>query len=215
MPPSETLLAFAAATLLFAYMPGPAILYTAAQTLARGRRAGLLAAIGIHCGGYLHVAAAALGLSAILLHVPEAYAAVKLAGAGYLVWLGVQMMRRRVDFSALPALQEGRSARRAFFGRAFFESIAVEVLNPKAALFFLAFLPQFVDPAATLPVWAQFLVLGTLVNLAFSSADLLTVALTARILGRLRRSSVLQRLFRLAGGGLLVALGLRLGFSER
>ncbi|MEX0760628.1 MAG: LysE family translocator [Tistlia sp.] len=209
MPPIETLLAFAAATLLFAYMPGPAILYTAAQTLSRGRRGGLMAAFGIHCGGYLHVGAAALGLSAVLLHVPEAYATVKLAGAGYLVWLGVRMMRRPSD-AALPPAVAGRSASRAFL-----ESVLVEVLNPKAALFFLAFLPQFVDPAAGLPVWAQFLVLGTLVNLAFSSADLATVALTDQILARLRRSGGLQRLFRLAGGGLLVALGLRLGLSER
>ncbi|SMF33768.1 Threonine/homoserine/homoserine lactone efflux protein [Tistlia consotensis] len=209
MPPVESLLAFAAATLVFAYLPGPAILYTAAQTLARGRRGGLRAALGIHCGGYLHVATAALGLSAILLHVPAAYAAVKLAGAAYLVWLGLQTMRRRIDLSALPAVA-GRSARRAFL-----ESMLVEVLNPKAALFFLAFLPQFVDPSAGLPVWAQLLLLGTAVNLTFSSADLLTVALTDRVLAGIRRSEGLQRLARWAGGGLLVGLGLHLGLSER
>ncbi len=209
MPPTETLLAFAAATLLFAYMPGPAILYTAAQTLSRGRRGGLLAALGIHCGCYLHVAAATLGLSAILLHVPEAYAAVKLAGAAYLVWLGLAMIRRRGEgagFVPPPA----KTARRAFL-----ESMLVEILNPKAALFFLAFLPQFVDPAAALPVWAQFLLLGTVVNLCFSSADLVTVALTDRVLAALRRSGGAQRLLRLAGGGLLVALGLRLALEER
>lgn len=209
MPSVETLLAFAAAALVFAYLPGPAILYTAAQTLARGRRGGLVAALGIHCGGYVHVSAAALGLSAILLHVPAAYAAVKLAGAAYLVWLGLQTILRRVEVAELPSVA-GRSARRAFL-----ESMLVEILNPKAALFFLAFLPQFVEPGAGLPVWAQLLLLGTAVNLTFSSADLLTIALTDRLLATLRRSGGLQRLARWAGGSLLIGLGLRLGLSQR
>lgn len=209
MPSFESLLAFAAATMLFAYVPGPAILYTAAQTLARGQRGGLMAALGIHCGGYVHVMAATLGLSAVFLHVPEAYAAVKLAGAAYLVWLGIQMVRRRLDLGALPTLQR-KSAQRAFL-----ESVLVEVLNPKAALFFLAFLPQFVEPSAGLPIWAQFLILGTIVNLAFSSADLLTVTLTDRVLGSLRGSPTVQRVARFAGGSLLIALGIRLGLSER
>ena len=92
----ETLVAFATLTLLVAYFPGPALLYTAAQTIAHGRRAGLMAMLGIHLGCYLHVFAAAFGLSAVFKHVPELYMAVKIAGAIYLVWLGIGMIRARL-----------------------------------------------------------------------------------------------------------------------
>jgi threonine/homoserine/homoserine lactone efflux protein len=208
MPLLDLMLAFLAATAVFAYMPGPAMLYTSAQTLARGRRAGLMAALGIHVGGYLHVTAAALGLSAIFRHVPEAYLALKLAGAGYLIWLGIGILRRRRDTGAAPMVA-ARSARRAFF-----ESVSVEVLNPKAALFFIAFLPQFVDPAAGLPVWAQFLVLGTIVNLAFSSADLVCVLLASSVVARAGRSGLAERVTRLLGGSLLIGLGARLALAR-
>lgn len=204
MPSYELLLAFAAATAVFAYMPGPAMLYAAAQTLARGRRAGLMAAAGIHLGGYVHVIAAAFGLSAIFELVPEAYLAVKIAGAVYLVWLGIGIIRRRMDGAHVPGVAV-KSARRAFF-----ESITVEVLNPKAALFFLAFLPQFVDPAAALPVWAQFLILGTIVNAVFSSADLVCIALASTLVRRIKNGGWGERLARWTGGSLLIALGLRL-----
>jgi threonine/homoserine/homoserine lactone efflux protein len=208
MPPYDLLLAFAAATTVFAYMPGPAMLYTAAQTLARGRRAGLMAALGIHLGGYAHVTAAAFGLSAIFRLVPEAYLAVKIAGAVYLVWLGIGMIRRRMAGAHVPGVAV-KSARRAFF-----ESVTVEVLNPKAAIFFLAFLPQFVDPAAGLPVWAQFLILGTIVNLAFSSADLVCIMLASSMVRRLKASGWGERLARWTGGALLIGLGLRLALDR-
>ena len=208
MPPLDLMLAFLAATAAFAYMPGPAMLYSSAQTMARGRRAGLMAALGIHLGGYVHVSAAALGLSAIFRHVPEAYLAVKLAGAVYLIWLGIGILRRKEAPGAAPHIS-AKSARRAFF-----ESISVEVLNPKAAIFFIAFLPQFVEPAASLPVWAQFLVLGTIVNLAFSSADLVCVFLASSIVARVRRSGLAGRFMRVMGGSLLIGLGARLAFAR-
>lgn len=209
MPPLELMLSFAAATVLFAYMPGPALLYTAAQTLARGRRAGYMAALGIHVGGYVHVGAAALGLSAVFRHVPEAYLAVKLAGAAYLVYLGFGILFRKQEQKALPNFS-AKSARRAFV-----ESIGVELLNPKVALFFLAFLPQFVDPAAALPVWAQFLVLGVVVNLTFSSADLVCVALASAVVSRARRTGLAERIVRIAAGSLMVGLGAKLALSHR
>ncbi len=204
MAPTEILLSFAVATAIFAYMPGPALLYTAAQTLARGRRAGYMAALGIHLGGYVHVIAATLGLSAVFRHVPEAYLAVKLVGAAYLIWLGIGILRRKPEPHALPHFS-AKSARRALV-----ESIGVEVLNPKVALFFLAFLPQFVDPGASLPVWCQFLVLGTIVNLTFSSADLVCIALASAVVARARRSGLMERIFRYAGGSLMVGLGAKL-----
>ncbi|MBM3546675.1 MAG: LysE family translocator [Alphaproteobacteria bacterium] len=209
MPSLDLLLSFALATLVFAIIPGPAILYTAAQTLARGRRGGLLASLGIHIGGFVHVIAAAAGLSAVLELVPDLYAAVKLVGAAYLVWLGWTLVRQRFDPAALPEVRD-RDARRAFL-----ESILVEALNPKAAMFYLAFLPQFVDAGAVWPVWVQFLVLGWVVNLTFSIADLVTVALTDRLLTSLRHSQTGARLLRVTGGATLMGLGLHLATSRQ
>ncbi|SON53630.1 Leucine efflux protein [Hartmannibacter diazotrophicus] len=202
MPSFEVLLAFFLATAVFAYIPGPAMLYAAAQTVARGRRAGLMAALGIHIGGYAHVFAAAMGLTVLFHAVPPLYAAVKLAGAGYLVWLGVQMIRRRNSASVEETRGAVSSPRAAFV-----QSIFVEVLNPKTAVFFLAFLPQFTDSAAGLPVAGQFLILGTVVNLMFSSADIVCVLLAGAILDRLRRSGGAQRIARYLGGGILIGLG--------
>jgi threonine/homoserine/homoserine lactone efflux protein len=204
MPPFETLLAFFAATALFAYMPGPALLYTAAQTIARGRRAGFLAALGIHMGCYVHVFAAALGLSAIFSVVPSLYFALKLIGGAYLIFLGVQMIRARAESGAIPNLTQ-KSGRRAMV-----DSFLVEVLNPKVAVFFIAFLPQFVSPDAALPVWAQFLILGTIVNFAFTSADIVTVLFASEVKKHFTRQSRMQAITRWAGGSLLVGLGLKL-----
>jgi threonine/homoserine/homoserine lactone efflux protein len=204
MPSLDLLIAFAAATAVFAYFPGPALLYTAAQTLARGRRAGFMAALGIHVGCYAHVAAATFGLSAVFRHVPELYAAVKIFGAFYLIWLGIGMLRGKTA-GAEPATLAPKTARRAFF-----ESITVEILNPKVAIFFIAFLPQFVDPTAGFPVWLQFLILGTIVNFAFSSADIVTVLATSTVMRRLRSDGPGLKFVRLFGGSILIGLGVKL-----
>ena len=208
MPSLEYLLPFFVATVLFAYMPGPALLYTAAQTLARGRKAGFMAALGLHLGGYVHVTAAALGLSAIFTHVPELYTLVKLLGAGYLVWLGICFIRQKDTVEQLPQVK-ARSAWRAFL-----QSITVEVLNPKTVIFFIAFLPQFADASASFPLWVQLLLLGTLVNLAVTTADIVAVLLTDRVLRSMRRSVRAVRLTRVIGGGILVALGTCLALAE-
>ena len=210
MPATEILLAFLAATAVFAYMPGPAMLYAAAQTVARGRRAGLMAAFGIHLGGYAHVVAAAAGLSVLFHAVPVLYTLVKLAGAAYLVWLGVRLIAQAGQPSATMPRVEAKPRRPAFL-----ESIAVEVLNPKTALFFLAFLPQFTDPSAWLPIWTQLLLLGTIVNLMFSSADLICVLLAGTAIERLRRSSRAQRIARRTGGAILIGLGANLALHRQ
>lgn len=204
MPGLDLLIPFAIATAVFAYFPGPALLYTAAQTLARGRRAGFMAALGIHLGCYLHVFAAALGLSAILQYVPELYLALKLVGAAYLIWLGISMWRRRA--AAGDALEFPSKTTK----RALLESMIVEILNPKVALFFIAFLPQFVDPSAGLPISLQFLVLGVIVNFAFSSADVMTILLADHVAGYLKRSGHGTRIIQRLGSGVLIALGVRL-----
>ena len=200
----ETLLAFATLTLLVAYFPGPALLYPAAQTIAHGRRAGFMAMLGIHLGCYLHVVAAAFGLSAVFKHVPELYVAVKLAGALYLVWLGIGMIRAKLGGADALATPQ-KTVRRALI-----DSFIVEVLNPKVALFFIALLPQFVDPAGALPVWAQFLILGTIVNFAFSSADLITVLGASAVIRTMRTRKAGFAFGRWLGGSLMIGLGVKL-----
>ena len=200
----DTLLAFATLTLLVAYFPGPALLYTAAQTVAHGRKAGLMAMLGIHLGCYVHVMAAAFGLSAVFKHVPELFMAVKLAGAAYLVWLGIGMIRARLK-DAEPVIREAKTVKRALL-----DSFVVEILNPKVALFFIALLPQVVDPAAGLPVWAQFLILGTIVNFAFSSADLVTVFGASMVMKMMRASKACFGFGRWIGGSLMIGLGVKL-----
>ncbi len=202
----DILTAYFLAALLFAYMPGPALIYTAAQTMARGRRAGLMATLGLHLGGYVHIIAATLGLSALFELVPTLYTALKLVGAFYLIWLGISVIRQKMTApQATPATPSPKTARRAFV-----QSIIVEVLNPKTVLFYVAFLPQFVDPSGAFPIWVQFLVLGTILNAMFGSADLVAVFLTDRVLSGFRRSSWKERLTRYFGGSILIALGARL-----
>jgi threonine/homoserine/homoserine lactone efflux protein len=203
----ELLFGFAVATAIFAYVPGPAILYAMAQTMALGRRGGLMAALGMHLGGYAHVVASAFGLSALFSYVPELFLVVKIGGALYLVWLGIDMIRKRT-VEAMPMI-ERKSGRRAML-----ESIAVELLNPKTALFYLSFVPQFVDPAGAYPVSVQFLILGVIVNLAFSSADLVVIVFTASLSRRLKQDQCLARALRVMGGSLLVGLGARLAFER-
>jgi threonine/homoserine/homoserine lactone efflux protein len=205
MPSTELFIAFLITTTIFAYIPGPAMLYAAAQTLARGRWSGLMAALGIHLGCYMHVIAAAAGLSVLFHAVPMLYMAVKFAGAAYLIWLGIGLFRARTEGGTTVPGITTKSGRRAFF-----ESITVEILNPKTAIFFVAFLPQFIDPSAAFPVWVQFVLLGTIVNLIFSSADIVCVVLAGALIIKLQRSSRAQRLMRRAAGALLVGLGAHL-----
>ncbi|MEM6709476.1 MAG: LysE family translocator [Pseudomonadota bacterium] len=208
MADAETLLSFFLATALFAYVPGPGMLYTTAQTLARGRRAGLMAVLGLHLGGYLHVFAASAGLAVVLRTLPTAYLILKLLGAAYLIWLGISFWRRASDALALPDTAALETASQ----QSFWQSVVVEILNPKTALFFVAFLPQFADPSAALPLWAQLVVLGTLVNVMFSSADLLCVWLAQGLARRLPVAATAGWLKR-GAGCVLILLGARLGTS--
>lgn len=209
MPPTETLLAFLTAAAIFAFVPGPGILYAAAQTMAGGRAAGLMGTLGLATGGYLHVIAAAAGLSVVFHAVPPLYTAVKLVGAAYLVWLGISMMRAKA-FGAEGAPAVARKTGR----QAFIDGVTVEMLNPKTAMFFLAFLPQFTDPAASLPVWAQLLVLGSVVNLMFALADVVAVLLAGGVIARVGRAGRVQQAVQRVSGGVLVALGLRLALQK-
>lgn len=202
-----TFLLFLAAACVIALSPGPGIFYVAARTLADGRATGLASSLGTGLGGLVHVAAGAIGVSALIMASAEAFALLKIAGAIYLIWLGLKTAREAgVDIVA--------TARGVRASRAFRDGIVVEALNPKTAAFFLAFLPQFVDPAAG-AIWLQFLGLG-LVSVTLNTAvDVVVVVTAARARSMaLARPSLLRRLR--TGAGLAIAgLGLSLLFARR
>lgn len=202
-----TLALFFATALAIAISPGPGIFYVAARTLAGGRSEGLASSFGTGLGGLVHVAAGAVGVSALVMASAEAFTLLKLAGAVYLVWLGIKAIREaRRPFEATP-VTTGTA-------RAFREGILVEALNPKTAAFFLAFLPQFVDPAAG-PVWLQFLLLGLISVTLNTAVDVVVALLASRARSiAVGRPALLRRL-RTAAGGLIATLGLALLFARR
>jgi threonine/homoserine/homoserine lactone efflux protein len=184
--------------------------YTAAQTIAHGRCAGWLSAIGFLLGGFVHIAAAAFGMAILLKTVPVLYVIVKFLGATYLVWLGISY------FIGLSKTNSAAStAGRRSNGKALRDSIIVEVLNPKTALFYVAFLPQFTDISAALPAWAQVLILGTIVNFVFSVTDAICIELSGAITKRLLMSQRAARLAQRVGGSILIALGVKLAISPQ
>ncbi|MEM9754481.1 MAG: LysE family translocator [Pseudomonadota bacterium] len=206
MPSLDLMLAFFLAAAVFAYIPGPGMMYAAAQTIAGGQQAGWRAALGIHLGGYVHVVAAGLGLAVLFEIVPILYVILKLLGAAYLIWLGLGLIFRQAATAKDMSGSTGRAA--------FWQSVTVEVLNPKTAIFYLAFLPQFTDPAAGLPIWGQMLILGTIVNVMFSSADVICVLLSDKVAAMFRRSGSTLAIGRRLGGGILVALGARVALDR-
>ena len=210
MPSSDLLIPFFVATVVFAFVPGPGMLYAAAQTIAGGHRAGWLSMAGLHIGGYAHILAAAFGLAVMLEAVPALYAIVKFVGAAYLIWLGTKLFR-----STQPVVVSAVQPELITRNRALRDSIVVSVLNPKTALFYLAFLPQFTDVSAPLPVWGQIFVLGTIVNFMFSVTDAACVLVSERMTKLLIASQAANRFARRIGGGILVALGVNLAVSRQ
>jgi len=201
VPDLSTLAFFCAASLALAVVPGPAVLYIVAQSVDQGRLAGLVSALGIATGGLVHVAAATVGLSSLLASSATAFTVVKYAGAAYLVILGIRRLltRETIDDEIARAPRTRR--------KLFVDGVVVNVLNPKTALFFIAFLPQFVDPdagAATLQIFA----LGLIFALIALSSDSLW-ALAAGTAGAwLRRSRWYLGVKRWVTGLVFVGLGL-------
>ncbi len=197
---------FLLAALVIAAVPGPGIFYVAARTLSGGKRAGIASTFGTALGGLVHVIAGGLGVSAIILASAELFAALKFVGALYLVWLGVRTFREARDLLPQQAVAVGAQ-------RVFREGVLVEALNPKTAAFFLAFIPQFLDPAGYIAL--QFITLG-LISVALNTlADVVVVmmAATARA-GLTRNPNSLQRLRQ--GSGLFIAgLGISLALARR
>ncbi|MFI7638713.1 LysE family translocator [Nonomuraea sp. NPDC049400] len=199
MPDISTLALFCAATLGLLVVPGPAVLYIVTRSVSQGRGAGLISVLGVHTGSLIHIAAAALGISALLAASATAFTIVKYVGVAYLLWLGVRKLMRR-DESEEPVELPVQSKRRLFW-----EGFVVNVLNPKTAIFFLAFLPQFTDPDLG-PVGPQILLLGVLWLVLGIASDGAYAMLSSALAGRVRRSARARR--RLDVGSGLVYLGL-------
>jgi threonine/homoserine/homoserine lactone efflux protein len=200
MPDTASLAVFVVAALALLAVPGPAVVYIVARSIQQGRRAGLVSVLGIHVGTLLHIGAATVGLSALVLSSAVAFTAVKIAGAAYLVGLGLWTLfaRRAEPEVALGGRQNLR--------RAFAQGIVVNVLNPKTALFFLAFLPQFVDPDASHPA-LQIAFLGVLFALLGLVTDSLWALAAGTAGGVLRRSRRFARGQRYVTGTVYVGLG--------
>jgi threonine/homoserine/homoserine lactone efflux protein len=201
------LLLFLAAATLLAVTPGPGIFYVLARTLSGGKREGVLSAFGTFIGGSIHVLAAGFGLSAVLAASATAFSVVKYAGAFYLVWLGIRMIRTR----NMPMDQPAETGNK---NHAFRQGIVTEVLNPKTALFFLSFLPQFVNPALG-HVVGQFLLLGIMSVSLNTTADLVVVAFATPLGARLRSSARFRRNQRVASGVGMIGLGAFVAFGEK
>jgi threonine/homoserine/homoserine lactone efflux protein len=201
VPDASTLAIFAAASLALAVVPGPAVLYIVAQSVDQGRLAGLVSALGIAVGGLVHVVAATIGLSSLLASSATAFTIVKYAGAAYLIVLGIRRLLTREQLEDEVA-RAPRPRRRLFV-----DGVVVNVLNPKTALFFLAFLPQFVEPAEGMAT-LQILVLGLLFAVIALCSDSVW-ALAAGTLGSwLRRSRWYLGVKRWVTGTVFVGLGL-------
>jgi threonine/homoserine/homoserine lactone efflux protein len=200
---------FLGAATLLAIAPGPGMLYVLARTLAGGRREGVLSCLGTFLGGLVHVIAAATGLSIVLATSAEAFAIVKYAGAAYLIYLGVRMIASARDAEDSGVKIASDQPRR----NPFWQGIATEVLNPKTAIFFLAFIPQFVNRVSGAVFW-QFLLLGTISVALNTSCDLAVTFMAAPIGARLRSSAVLRRRQRTFTGITLVGLGAFVAVSD-
>jgi threonine/homoserine/homoserine lactone efflux protein len=190
---------FLAAAFALAITPGPGIAYVVARTVSGGRAEGFASTAGTAVGGLAHVLAAALGISVLIAKSATAFAVVKYVGAAYLIYLGVRALRARTHRVAIDEVTSVGST------RAFAEGVAVEVLNVKTAMFFLAFIPQFVDPAhALIP---QFVFLGSICVVLNTAADVVAVVFAAKLLDRSQSKQSQSRVLNLVSGTTMLALG--------
>jgi threonine/homoserine/homoserine lactone efflux protein len=205
MPEPQTFLLFAAASVVLLVVPGPGVIYVVTRGV-QGHRAGLLSVLGVGLGSFGHAVAAAVGISALIASSAVAFSVVKYAGAAYLIYLGIRALLDRDETPKLFPRRE-RSDRQLFW-----EGFLVELLNPKTALFFLAFLPQFVDPAQG-AVAPQMLVLGG----TFATLGLLfdgTYAAAAGAIGRRLRTARAERRLRRGSGIVYLGLGVTAALAE-
>jgi len=207
MPAASTLGLFAIAALALLVIPGPSVLYIVTRSVEQGRRAGLISVLGIHSATLVHITAAATGLSALLLASATLFDAVKLAGAAYLIILGVSRLVKR----AAPAQRE---VERASLRRVYGQGFVVNLLNPKTALFFVAFFPQFVSDGHG-PVVVQILVLGAVFVVLGLLSDSTYALVSGTLAGRLRARAAERGPRRQWSGLVLIGLGLFAATTRR
>jgi len=207
LPDIHSLLLFVAAGLALNLTPGPDMLYVAGRSAAEGRAAGVASALGIAAGTLVHITLVAGGLAALLAAVPVAYLIVRLCGAAYLIYLGVRAILRPSGFTLRALAPASRAA-------VFRQGVLTNVLNPKVALLFLAFLPQFVDPRRGAPA-LQVLALGLLFDTTGTVVNLAVAMGSSGAATRLRRNASGVRWLERATGALFVGIGLRLALTGR
>jgi len=216
---STRFLLFLTAAVLLAIAPGPGMLYVLARSLAGGKREGVLSALGTFLGGMVHVFAAALGMSVVLAKSAVAFATVKYVGAAYLCFLGVRMILdarrepRKAQASAEDLVPQDHSLAVKPARNPLWQGMATEVLNPKTALFFLSFIPQFVNRGGG-HVFLQFITLGTISVVMNTTADLIVIALAGPLGERIRSSATFRRRQRTVTGAIMIGLGTYLATSE-
>lgn len=201
MVDSSTLVRFAAYALALLLIPGPAVMYIIARSIDQGRAAGVISAVGTGTGTLFHVAAAALGLSAVLLSSALAFTVVKYLGAAYLIYLGIQKLRERQNPEAV------QQTAPAPLRRVYSQGVLVNALNPKVALFFVAFLPQFINPAHG-SVTVQILILGALFVVLGICSDSMYAMLAGTLRHWLRGNAAFLRGQQYFAGGVYILLGM-------
>jgi threonine/homoserine/homoserine lactone efflux protein len=207
-------LLFLTAAVLLAIAPGPGMLYVLARSLAGGKREGVLSAFGTFLGGMVHVFAAALGVSIVLARSAVAFATVKYVGAAYLGFLGVRMiLEARKEKANGEEISPDVSREVKHARNPLWQGVATEVLNPKTALFFLSFIPQFVDRSGE-HVFLQFVALGTISVVMNTTADLMVIAMAGPLGERIRSSATFRRRQRTVTGAIMIGLGTYLATSE-
>jgi threonine/homoserine/homoserine lactone efflux protein len=208
MPDFATFGLFLTAAFILSITPGPGILYVLARSFNGGKQEGILSSVGLFVGGLFHVIAAAIGLSGLLMTSAIAFSVVKYIGAAYLIYLGIKTLLSRNHFSLPPAKlqQQSRSA--------FYQGIITEILNPKTALFFLAFIPQFVNPSGG-SAFTQFLILGLITASLNLLVDIGVSWFAGPIGQRLKTNRRLQSGQRVASGCTLISLGAYVAVAEQ
>ena len=208
MPTIETTLLFMAATVALNVTPGPSIFYVMSRSVGQGTTAGLVSALGLGTGSLIHAGAAALGLSVIIAYSPLVYAVVKYLGAAYLVYLGARILLWRSPQPDDTVPVHGSLT------RVFWQGVITELLNPKIVLFFMSFLPQFVDPVRG-AVAGQTLFFGLLFHVTGVPVNMLVAVAGGAIASWLARHPMFERVRSWLAGAVLIGLGVRLALSER
>jgi threonine/homoserine/homoserine lactone efflux protein len=207
MPEKAAFLTFLVAAFALNLAPGPDMLYVIGRSVGQGRKAGIVSSLGVFVGCWVHILAAAFGIAALLRSSPMAFNVVRYAGAAYLIYLGIRMLAQKTDLTSQQLQTESLTS-------IFRQGVITNVLNPKVAIFFLAFLPQFIDANRGRVAW-QIVLLGLIFNLGGTLVNL-AVAYAGGTLGELlRRNRSIARLQRRFTGLIFVGLGLRLAWQKR